>query len=110
MQTAAALSVMPAAITRRLIRRGALYWLLVRLMVLMTGGKIALGIPSVAGMIAVAVVAGFLAYSELGFFRERTLAANLGVWHGWYGLLPAVASLTIDTVLGTFLSALRVLT
>ena len=73
-------SVIPAATTVQLLRRGVMYWLLLRLMLLMVmRGKIGIG----------------------------TLAANLGVWHGWYAVIPAVVSLTIDALLWTFVPGLR---
>ena len=101
-------SVIPAATTVQLLRRGVMYWLLLRLMLLMVmRGKIGIGTPAPGGMVAAAVVAGILAYSELVFFRERILAANLGVWHGWYAVIPAVVSLTIDALLWTFVPGLR---
>jgi hypothetical protein len=108
MRTGSTLSTIPAAVTARLVRRGVLFWLLLRLMLLfITRGRNGIGTPSPGGMIVAAIAAGVIAYSELSFFRERTLAANLGVWHGWYAILPAVVSFTIDALLWTFVPGLR---
>ncbi|HEX6695014.1 MAG TPA: hypothetical protein VF035_09985 [Longimicrobiales bacterium] len=103
-----ALSLIPAATTARLLRRGVMFWLLLRLMLLfITRGKNGMGTPSPGGMIVAAIAAGIIAYSELTFFRERTLAANLGVWHGWYAVLPAAVSFMIDALLWAFVPGLR---
>ena len=105
------MTVMPAGTAVRMVRRGAVYWLLLRLVMLMiTQGKLGRLTPPAGGMIAAAIVAGILAYSEFGFFRERTLAANLGIWYGWYALMPAAVSLAIDILLWTFIPALRMMT
>ena len=101
-------SVIPAELALRLLRRGALYWLLVRLMILaVSRGKVGIATPTLPGMIFAAAIAGILAYTELSFFREKTLAANLGIWHGWYAVLPAAASVLVDALLWTMLPALR---
>jgi hypothetical protein len=90
--------------------RGVLYWLLIRVALLLIAGAI-LRPPAGGGATAIAFAftyamimalgAGILAYSEIILRRETIFIANLGSWPGWLTLIPALVAGSIEVIVTT---------
>lgn len=104
-----AITPMPAAVAWRLARRGVMYWLLMRVaLLLLSRGAVGVATPSIPAMFMAAAVAGILAHTEYLFFRERIISANLGIRGWWFAVLPALVSLSIDALLWLIFPTARI--
>jgi hypothetical protein len=104
---------------RKVVRRSAGMWLLVRIayvMVLVAGAGlfglppaevIALALhPVWAGRVVLVALAAFLVWWDRRRSRELLLPANLGAWPGWFWTASLLAALVLDLGVQTLLAAL----